>query len=263
MARARIVKPDFFVDDELAACGQNAMILFAGLWCHSDREGRLEDRPARLKIQILPYFDTDIDAELEKLERAGFIQRYTVDGNNYIQVINFSKHQRPHVNEQDSVIPAPTKVVPEHNQGSAEESPNCPLTLNPSTLNPSCDASASHEYPQEFEDTWAIYPPREGDNPKKKAYQCWHARLKGGRTAEEIRQGVERYREYCQAKGQLGTEFVMQAKRFFGPDEPFLKSWTVQLGKPPRNGRKTFADYHNGGTNGRSRAIDSTAEPVD
>lgn len=125
------------------------------------------------------------------------------------------------------------------------------------------DASASRDYPPEFDDAWAIYPPREGDNPKKKAYQCWRARLKGGHTADDIRQGVERYREYCQAKGQLNTEFVMQAKRFFGPDEPFLKPWTVQLGKPPRNGRKTFADYHNGGTNGRSRAIDSTAEPVD
>jgi hypothetical protein len=35
------------------------------------------------------------------------IQRYVVDTQNYIQIINFEKHQAPHYKEQESTIPAP------------------------------------------------------------------------------------------------------------------------------------------------------------
>lgn len=56
----------------------------------------------------------------------------------------------------------------------------------------------------------------------------------------------------------------------FGSDQPevveqsIANSWQGLF--PVRrvsNGRKTFADYHDGGINGSSRTIDSTAEPVE
>jgi hypothetical protein len=109
MARARNIKPGYFFNHELAQVDPLGRILFIGLWCIADRKGRLKDRPARIKAETLPYDDCDIDDLLRQLEEYGFILRYEIDGNKYIQVINFTKHQNPHKNERDSEIPAPDK----------------------------------------------------------------------------------------------------------------------------------------------------------
>lgn len=107
MARARNIKPGFFLNDELAECDPLARLLFAGLWCIADREGRLEDRPKRIKAETLPHDNCDADALLEQLAVAGFILRYQVGGDRFIQVLNFDKHQNPHVKESPSSIPSP------------------------------------------------------------------------------------------------------------------------------------------------------------
>lgn len=85
-------------------------MLFIGLWCLADREGRLQDRPKRIKKELLGYDDVtadDVDTMLQQLNDNGFIQRYEIAGEQYIQVTNFLKHQNPHCKEQASVIPAP------------------------------------------------------------------------------------------------------------------------------------------------------------
>lgn len=107
MARARNIKPSFFTNDILAEVPAIGRILFQGLWCVADREGRLEDRPKKLKAEILPYDDCDLENLLCQLAERGFIQRYQANGQRFIQVVNFTKHQNPHVKEAPSTIPAP------------------------------------------------------------------------------------------------------------------------------------------------------------
>jgi hypothetical protein len=107
VSRARNIKPGYFKNDVLAECSPLARILFAGLWCEADREGRLEDRPKKIKAECLPYDDCDIDELLGQLVARGFILRYVVDGKGYIAVCEFAKHQNPHCKEQASSIPAP------------------------------------------------------------------------------------------------------------------------------------------------------------
>ncbi|MDP4134190.1 MAG: conserved phage C-terminal domain-containing protein, partial [Bacillota bacterium] len=70
-----------------------------------DREGRLEDRPKRIGIELLPFDECNTDELLELLQETGFIRRYFLNGERYIQVINFLKHQKPHCNEKGSEIP--------------------------------------------------------------------------------------------------------------------------------------------------------------
>jgi len=105
MARLRTLKPGYFANEELALIHPLGRILFAGLWCWADREGRLEDRPRRLKNEILGYDECDVDALLRDLDARGFIARYEVGGERYIQVIKFWRHQKPHRSEVESVIP--------------------------------------------------------------------------------------------------------------------------------------------------------------
>lgn len=130
MSRARNIKPSFFLNDSLAECPPLARLLFAGLWTIADREGRLEDRPKKIKAEILPYDSCDCDDLLNQLVKRKFIQRYSVQGNSYIQVLNFTKHQNPHVKEAVSNIPAPDK----HSTSPVQ---NVPLPDSPILIPPS------------------------------------------------------------------------------------------------------------------------------
>jgi hypothetical protein len=69
VARARNIKPGFFTNPELAKCSPYARLLFIGLWLLADREGRLDDRPKHIKVQIFPCEDIDGDMLLGELTR--------------------------------------------------------------------------------------------------------------------------------------------------------------------------------------------------
>lgn len=111
MARARNIKPGFFANEDLAECEPLARLLFAGLWCLADREGRLEDRPKRIRAELLPYDMCDADDLLNQLQARGFILRYTHGEGRFIQVLKFDSHQNPHMKEAKSSIPAPGAAV--------------------------------------------------------------------------------------------------------------------------------------------------------
>lgn len=104
MARARNIKPGFFKNDELAALDPYARLLFAGLWTIADKKGRLFDRAKRIKAEVLPYDNVDVEKLLCELDQSGFIKRYSNNVDNFIQIINWEKHQNPHRNEVDSEI---------------------------------------------------------------------------------------------------------------------------------------------------------------
>ncbi|MBZ7451319.1 hypothetical protein FMJ32_27680 [Klebsiella michiganensis] len=83
-------------------------------------------------------------------------------------------------------------------------------------------------YPDEFERVWLIYPKRVGGNSKSDAYKAWHARIRDGTAAEEIYSGVERYAAFVKFEGNLNTQYVKQAKTFFGPGLHFSEPWAIQ-----------------------------------
>jgi len=105
MARARNIKPGFFLNDLLAEIDPLGRLLFAGLWTIADREGRLEDRPKKIKAAVLPYDDCDVDHLLNELSKRDFIIRYEVNGEKFIQIAKWEKHQNPHYKEVKSEIP--------------------------------------------------------------------------------------------------------------------------------------------------------------
>jgi hypothetical protein len=107
LARARNIKPSFFSNEDLSELSLRARLLFIGLWCLADREGRLEDRPKRIKAELFPYEECDVDEALNELAESGFIKRYAFYERDYIWVVKFTKHQSPHIKEKDSMIPAP------------------------------------------------------------------------------------------------------------------------------------------------------------
>ena len=108
MARIRNIKPEFFMSEKLASLSAEARLAFIGLWCYADCEGRLKDRPKRLRLELFPYH-TSINMEkiLSDLAGIGKIFRYTVDDEHYIEIKSFKKHQYVSGKEREkgSLIP--------------------------------------------------------------------------------------------------------------------------------------------------------------
>ena len=104
MARARNIKPGFFQNEDLVELSFEVRLLFIGLWTIADREGRLEDRPKRIKMEIFPADDINVDRALQELHAAGLALRYEIDGHRYIWIPKFKQHQSPHYSEKPSVI---------------------------------------------------------------------------------------------------------------------------------------------------------------
>ena len=113
MARARNIKPGFFMNEYLGTCDPLEQLLFSGLWLLADREGRLEYRPLRIKAEIFPYRENlDMSRFIRNLSDNGFLNVYEVNGKQYIQIENFEKHQNPHKNEKPSELPGPNDGKP-------------------------------------------------------------------------------------------------------------------------------------------------------
>jgi hypothetical protein len=147
MARARNIKPALFKNEILGVAEPLYTLLFEGLWMLADREGRLEDRPLRIRGEIFPYREgLDIDGMLDWLQSNGFIRRYEACGKRCILVVEFGKHQNPHKNEVDSVLPAPEQIGA--NSENIRSAPAYPLLLIPDTgtTDPLIPDTGSMEY---------------------------------------------------------------------------------------------------------------------
>jgi hypothetical protein len=124
------------MNDDLATLHPLTRILFSGLWVIADRDGKLEDKPTKIKAQTLPYDDHDVDKALDDLAAKDFVVRYVVDLGRYLALPRWCLFQKPHTRENPSEIPDPiadwerdstgvlTKVVLRHDLGGAQASPH-------------------------------------------------------------------------------------------------------------------------------------------
>jgi hypothetical protein len=196
MPRIRSLKPDFFLDEDLAELPLWVRVIYEGLWCHADKEGRLEDRPQKLKAVIYPYDKYDVEDGLKRLslpkihspKHKPFIIRYEIKGERYIQILAWNNHQSPHHTERDSDIPAYTGEIPvkdtldKGSVGDVHE--QGPMNL-------------SHEsYQKEFEGFWESYPEKKQKQDALKAFMV----LRRSVHLEEIARAFNGYMDFLKAK---------------------------------------------------------------
>lgn len=199
--RARNIKPSLFKNEFLGTADPILTILFTGLWCLADKEGRLEDRPLRIKAELFPYRENlNVNGYLTELASLEFICRYTINNRDYIQVNNFKKHQAPHKTEKSSEIPEPPKTV--------NKSDSCSLTVKAPLSNAGLTAPLPSDslIPDsirktpvfvsdlDFEKFYKTYPKNTG--AKKKAREAINKALKNGVAIEKIIDGAGRYAKY-------------------------------------------------------------------
>ena len=151
MARSRNIKPGFFQNEDLQELDFATRLFFIGLWTEADREGRLEDRPKRLKNALFPADDVQVESMLDGLARYEFITRYERDGKSIIQIVKWAKHQNPHKREGASVLPSQSEEAAE--QDDQDDS---------GPQKEQIDAS--------FESFWKCYPRKTAKDTARKAF---------------------------------------------------------------------------------------------
>ena len=97
MARIRSLKPEFPQSETIGALSRDARLLFIQLWTLVDDEGRARAASRMLASLLYPY-DDDAPKLMEKwlseLEVEKCIRRYEVEGNSYLEIVNWLKHQK-------------------------------------------------------------------------------------------------------------------------------------------------------------------------
>ena len=205
MARARNIKPSFFLNEDLAEIDPLGRLLFIGLWCMADRAGRLEDRPRRIKIELLPCDECDVDVLLQSLHDRGLIIRYEIGGQRFIQVTNFAKHQSPHHQERASRLPAPPSLEldyervrgrpPRANPGFISDKPQASpgaIALIPDSFNtpkPPHSSAGADSLSDGFTAFWSVYPAKKA---KAVAAKAWAKLQPDEQMQAAILAGVER-----------------------------------------------------------------------
>jgi hypothetical protein len=274
--RIRTVKPELPSDAKLASVSRDARLTFVLLITQADDEGLVAAAPRQLLGALYPHDDDVTGPMLrgwvDELAAIGVVRwRKTVDGTPVLELTNWSKHQRVD-NKSKSHLAATLEPDPESaaNTNQQEESPpqlaeSCGgsrrpaavrgLDLGPRTLDlgpaQAGGQNGAHgskppqrrpsrtsrtDYTPEFEAAWELYPKREGNNPKIAAFTAWRSRLFEGDEPPAMTEGVRRYAAFVRAKGKEGTEWVMQAQTFFGPDKQFNDAWAVNADPPKTNG---------------------------
>lgn len=78
-----------------------------------------------------------------------------------------------------------------------------------------------HDYPIAFLECWAAYPRREPDNSKKLAWKSWQARVNEGELIADLLAATKGYAASIRQRRLEGTDRVLQAATFYGPNERF------------------------------------------
>jgi hypothetical protein len=91
---------------------------------------------------------------------------------------------------------------------------------------------AAKAAPAGFDEFWTAYPKRTGNNPRGAAERAFAARLRDGVTASAMTVAAASYARFCEATGKGGSEYVMRASTFLGPDRPYAQQWAA----PKANG---------------------------
>lgn len=97
MARKRMIHPEFFLSDDVAALSVPARLTFVGLWCHVDDDGRAKDSAAAVCAAVWGMdpgiTPTRVADLLDELETVGSLCRYEVGGQRFMHVPSWTRWQ--------------------------------------------------------------------------------------------------------------------------------------------------------------------------
>jgi hypothetical protein len=211
----------------------------------ADDEGRLsvggEPAEATDIAELIPCATRKIIAEsLKSLEKIGVLTR---ESDGFLRFSQWERRSGTKPSDSKSAIServkrhrAKEREAEVHDAQSLASAEMDDVTRYSEALQPErCNATEKKRREKEenksdgspplFVLAWSVLPKRAGSNPRSTAEKAWRARMREGVPEADMFAGAERYRAFCEASGKVGTEFVMQGARFFGPNREFEGEW--------------------------------------
>lgn len=93
MARIRTIKPEFWIDEKVVDLSFPARLLFVGMWNFADDQGFVDYKPRRIKMQIFPADEVDIQSLINELLTAGRVVAHIAPIGPVLRIVNW-QHQR-------------------------------------------------------------------------------------------------------------------------------------------------------------------------
>jgi hypothetical protein len=109
--RIRSIKPEILEDEKAAKLSDAAWRLWVSLWLIADDYGNARGDSRRLAADIWWCHDSppNVSDILREIETAGFLTRYEVRGQKYVNLKNWNKHQRID-NAGKARVPGPSEA---------------------------------------------------------------------------------------------------------------------------------------------------------
>ena len=114
MSRIRTIKPEFWASEQVTNLSRDTRLLFIGIWNFSDDSGIHSRSPKRLKGEVFPHDEDistdDIERSLKELVVQSLIVDYEVNGEKFIRVTGWGKHQK--IDKPTFKFPWPCGTIP-------------------------------------------------------------------------------------------------------------------------------------------------------
>lgn len=261
MAKGRIISRSISTSRKVNRLTDRAALLYTWSIAHTDDYGRIEGDAISIKAIVAPMRDynlTQIEEDLDIIEKLGLITRYEAQGEKYLEITGFDNHQtfrpdRPRRAEcPDNAGKFPSDIPTTYQRhtsdipvGENRQRKSSQVKLSQvkssNTLVQGREKKkvvASGEYPEAFEDVWKIYPRKTG---KGSALKAWETLAPGAALTIKIGASIEAYKKTKQWLKDDG-QFIPHLATFINQrrfdDEPEGTPGATPLGKYAGIGKK-------------------------
>ena len=183
--RIRSIKPEFWRSPDVADLSIEDRLLWIGLWSYVDDNGVGKDRAPIIAADLFA-FDLSRDAPdtlarvsrgLQNLSASGRITRYTLDGDDWLYINNWSRHQRiDRPNKPRYPLPTSDNAEIRESVASVSREPReTPSTGTGEQGNRGTDTNAQPTVarePNRFPDWWNIWGKKKAKGDAEKAYKA-------------------------------------------------------------------------------------------
>lgn len=126
MAERRMISKVISISEKVNSLSLFGRLLYTWMIPHADDFGRLPGSPAKVRALVVPMADEtvkDVEEALADMHKKGLIIWYEVNGEKFIQITNFEKHQQGLHKRTKSKFPEPPNKFREI-PGNAETFPS-------------------------------------------------------------------------------------------------------------------------------------------
>lgn len=235
MARCRVVKPEFLLDERLAGISPEARLYVLGAASLADKDGILENRPLRIKLATMPHDDSEPASIIRTLLLVGIFS--ISEDERYLKIEPWNDWFVPYHREEKTIQDQRflCGTIVEHGVATPMQ-PTCnvvaPIKIkikNQLKMKGSENELISDQEKTFLRNLWEIYPARTSENgtPAAKGNklaavaQIRRAMHSENLTEQDVLDIVGVYLEHPTLK----SGYIQSVERFFGPTGRWYECW--------------------------------------